>query len=165
MEASQSHRIAREPSGGRFVVALLLFATSAVIAVLLLLTALVVWLSALTGSFIASTLILGALFGILAAVIYLLSVREVVERIRTRAETVYEVARAARSGYEWLVEKAAFLFRRERARRTREGPAGSRTGPHPRHRPQGRPTHVARTRRPPLPRRKAGCRCEKADTA
>ena len=80
MEASQSHRIAREPSGGRFVVALLLFATSAVIAVLLLLTALVVWLSALTGSFIAST----------------------------------------RSGYEWLVEKAAFLFRLEQALRTKE---------------------------------------------
>ena len=120
MEASQSHRIAREPSGGRFVVALLLFATSAVIAVLLLLTALVVWLSALTGSFIASTLILGALFGILAAVIYLLSVREGAERIPTRAETVYEGARAARSGYEWLVEKAAFLFRLEQALRTKE---------------------------------------------
>ena len=49
----------RESSGGRFVIAFLLFGTTVAIALLLLLTALVVWLSELTGSFIASALILG----------------------------------------------------------------------------------------------------------
>ena len=45
----------------------------------------------------------------LGALIYLVSIREAVERIRARAETVYEVARIARSGYEWITEKIALL--------------------------------------------------------
>ena len=45
-----------KPSGGRFIAALLFFATTAGIAILLLLTALVIWLSSVTGSFIASAL-------------------------------------------------------------------------------------------------------------
>ena len=70
-----------------------------------------VWLSELTGSFIASALILGGFFAVVAALIYLVSIREAVERIRARAETVYEVARIARSGYEWVTEKIALLVR------------------------------------------------------
>ncbi len=94
---------------GRFVVMFLLFGTMVGIAILLLLTALVVWFSELTGSFIVATLILGGFFALLAAGIYLLSIREAVERIRAQAQTVYEVARMARSGYEWISRKAAFL--------------------------------------------------------
>ena len=101
----------RESSEGRFVIAFLLFGTTVAIALLLLLTALVVWLSELTGSFIASALILGGFFAVVAALIYLVSIREAVERIRTRAETVYEVARIARSGYEWVTDKIALLVR------------------------------------------------------
>lgn len=101
----------RESSGGRFVIAFLLFGTTVAIALLLLLTALVVWLSELVGSFIASALILGGFFAVVAALIYLVSIREAVERIRARAETVYEVARIARSGYEWVTEKIALLVR------------------------------------------------------
>lgn len=101
----------QERSGGRFVIAFLLFGTTVAIALLLLLTALVVWLSELTGSFIASALILGGFFAVVAALIYLVSIREAVERIRARAETVYEVARIARSGYEWITEKIALLVR------------------------------------------------------
>ncbi len=100
----------KELSGGRFVVAFLIFGTTVAIAILLLLAALVVWLSELTGSFIASALILGGFFAVLAMLIYLLAIREAVERIRTRAETVYEVARMARSGYEWVLEKCSFLL-------------------------------------------------------
>ena len=51
-----------KPSGGRFIAALLFFATTAGIAILLLLTALVIWLSSVTGSFIASALIAGGFF-------------------------------------------------------------------------------------------------------
>lgn len=100
----------RERSAGRFVVVFLLFGTLVGIALLLLLTALVVWLSQVTGSFIVATLILGGTFALLAAGLYLLSIREAVEQIRARAETVYEVARLARTGYEWVSDKVATLI-------------------------------------------------------
>ena len=106
-----------KPSGGRFIASLLFFAMTAAIAVLLLLTALVVWLSSVTGSFIVSALILGGLFALLAFVIYLLAIRDAVDHIRSQAETVYEVARAAQTGYEWLTEKPPpFLRLREEFR-------------------------------------------------
>ena len=100
-----------KPSGGRFIASLLFFAMTAAIAVLLLLTALVVWLSSVTGSFIVSALILGGLFALLAFVIYLLTIRDAVDHIRSQAETVYEVARAAQTGYEWLTEKVTLCLR------------------------------------------------------
>ena len=100
-----------KPSGGRFIASLLFFAMTAAIAVLLLLTALVVWLSSVTGSFIVSALILGGLFALLAFVIYLLAIRDAVDHIRSQAETVYEVARAAQTGYEWLTEKVTLCLR------------------------------------------------------
>lgn len=100
----------KEHSAGRFVVEFLLFGTMIGIAILLFLTALVVWLSSLTGSFIIATLILGGLFALLAMGFYLLSIREAVEQLRARAETVYEVARLARSGYEWVSDKVATLI-------------------------------------------------------
>ena len=74
-------------------------------------TALVVWLSSVTGSFIVSALILGGLFALLAFVIYLLAIRDAVDHIRSQAETVYEVARAAQTGYEWLTEKVTLFLR------------------------------------------------------
>ena len=96
-------------SGGRFVVEFLLFGTCVAIAILMLLTALVVWLSEVMESFIVAALILSGLFAVASAGIYLLSIRETVERIRTRAETVYEVARAARSGYEWVMRRLTLV--------------------------------------------------------
>ena len=83
-----------KPSGGRFIAALLFFATTAGIAILLLLTALVIWLSSVTGSFIASALIAGGFFAVLALLVYLFAIRDAVEQIRRQAETVYEVAHA-----------------------------------------------------------------------
>lgn len=96
-------------SGGGFVVVFLLFGTCVAITILMLLTALVVWLSQVMGSFIAATLILSGFFALASAGIYLFSIREAVERIRSRAETVYEVARAARSGYEWVMRRVTFV--------------------------------------------------------
>ena len=78
----------QNPSGGRFAVALLLFGISLLIAILLLITALCVWLTAVTGSMIASALIVGGFFALAAAGIYLLAIRETLERLRTQAETV-----------------------------------------------------------------------------
>lgn len=99
----------RDRSSGGFVVVFLLFGTLVGITLLLLLTALVVWLSQVMGSFIVATLLLAALFALLAAGLYLGAIREAVERIRARAETVYEVARLARSGYEWISDKIALV--------------------------------------------------------
>ena len=97
-------------SGGSFVAALVFFVMTASIAIFLLLTALVEWLSVVTGSFILSSLIVGGFFAVLAAVIYLLAIREGVERIRDQVETVYDVARAAKEGYEWLTDKFLLLM-------------------------------------------------------
>ena len=77
----------RKTSGGSFVAALVFFVMTASIAIFLLLTALVVWLSEVTGSFILSSLIVGGFFAVLAAVIYLLAIREGVERIRDQVDT------------------------------------------------------------------------------
>ena len=99
-----------KPSGGRFIAALLFFATTAGIAILLL-TALVIWLSSVTGSFIASALIAGGFFAVLALLVYLFAIRDAVEQIRRQAETVYEVARAAQTGYEWLAGKVSLFLK------------------------------------------------------
>lgn len=99
-----------KPSGGRFIAALLFFATTAGIAILLL-TALVIWLSSVTGSFIASALIAGGFFAVLALLVYLFAIRDAVEQIRRQAETVYEVAHAAQTGYEWLAGKVSLFLK------------------------------------------------------
>lgn len=101
----------RKTSGGHFAAALVFFAMTATIAIFLLLTALVVWLSVLTGSFIASSLIVAGFFAVIALVIYLLSIREGVEHIRSQIETVYDVAHAAKAGYEWLTDKFLLLLK------------------------------------------------------
>ncbi|WP_295936506.1 hypothetical protein [uncultured Alistipes sp.] len=107
----------RKSSGGHFAVALIFFITAAAIAILMLLAALVVWLSQLTGSFIISTLIVGGFFGLLAIIIYMLSIREGVERIRDQLETVYDVAHTAKEGYQWITDKVMlFLGPRDRNR-------------------------------------------------
>lgn len=104
----------RPPSGGRFVAALIWFVLTSAIAVLLLLTALVIWLSTLTGSFILSALIVGGFFAVISVIIYLLSIRDAVEQLRNEIQTVYEVARLAKTGYEWVTDKVRlFLSLRE----------------------------------------------------
>lgn len=99
------------PASGHMVAALLFFAISALAAMLMGLAALVVGLSSLTGSFLLSAVILGVLFALVALAIYRFSIREELRRLRTQIETVYEVAHAARSGYEWLVAKVVRWLR------------------------------------------------------
>lgn len=101
----------RKTSGGSFIAALVFFVMTASIAIYLLLTALVVWLSELTGSLIVASLLIGGFFAVIAAVIYLLSIREGVERIRDQVETVYDVAHAAKEGYQWLTEKFLLMLK------------------------------------------------------
>ena len=105
-----------KPSGGRFLVALLAFALTAATGIVLLLTTLVVWLSALTGSLVTATLIVSGLCFLLAAAIYALALRAPIDRIQDQVETIYDVAHAAKTGYEWLSGKLQlFLAVREAA--------------------------------------------------
>lgn len=101
----------RNPTGGAFALALALFALTALTSIFMILTATLVWLSELTGSMIASAMIAGIFFAILASVIYLISLRPAFERLRDRMETVYDVARLAKEGYEWATGKLLLLAR------------------------------------------------------
>lgn len=91
--------------GSHLVVSLLLFLAAAGIALLLLLTAAVVWLSEVLDSLIGSALLLGALFAVAAAAIYWIWVRKPLAHLRDRAETIYEVARIAKNAYDWVTDK------------------------------------------------------------
>lgn len=104
------------PASGHFAASLLLFGITALVALLMGLTALLVWLSMLTGSFVLSAVILGVLFALIAGAIYRYAIREELQRLRTQVETVYEVAHAARMGYEWIVAKVVRLLRPEPTR-------------------------------------------------
>lgn len=97
------------PSAGRLITSLLFFALTATIALLLLLAAALDWLTDLVGSFILSASIMAVLFALISWAIYRFAIRTAVEEIRTQAMTVYEVARLAKAGYEWVVDKVRFL--------------------------------------------------------
>ena len=98
-------------ASGHLVAALLLFAISVLAAMLMVLTALVVWLSSLTGSGGLLAFVSGGVVALGALAIYGFSSWEGLRRSRTQMETVYEVAYAARSGYGWLVAKVVRLLR------------------------------------------------------
>lgn len=90
---------------GNFALGLIWFVLIAATGVMLLITSLVVWLSVLTGSMIAALLIVSGFCFLLAGMIYFLALRDTLSRIQEQIDTVYEVAHAARMGYEWLTEK------------------------------------------------------------
>ncbi|WP_299098768.1 hypothetical protein [uncultured Alistipes sp.] len=99
----------RTPDGS-FLVALVAFVLIAATGLMLFLTAFVLWMYALTGSLIAGVLIAGGCCTLLAATIYGWLLRPHLCRMQEQIETVYEVARAARSGYEWVLGKVAALL-------------------------------------------------------
>ena len=78
---------------------LLYFALTANMAIILLVAALIMWLSELIGSATFSTLIIGGLFTFVAWLIYVLSIKRCIDYIRDRLDTIYDVAFAVRNGY------------------------------------------------------------------
>lgn len=94
---------------GNIVASLVFFGVTAAIAIILFIDAFVMWLASLTGSVAVAALITGGFFAILAAVVYLLSVRSAVKYVRDRIDTVYEVASRVKEGYDWLSDKFSFL--------------------------------------------------------
>lgn len=98
------------PSGGRYAASFVWFGLAAFFALALFIAAFVVWLWELTGSFLASTLIVGGFFAVLAAAVYFLSVRDAVRQIQDQVETVYNVARLVNTGYNWLLQRVALFL-------------------------------------------------------
>ena len=94
---------------GNIVASLVFFGVTAAIAIILFIDAFVMWLASLTGSVAVAALITGGFFAVLAAVVYLLSVRSAVKYVRDRIDTVYEVASRVQEGYDWLSAKFSFL--------------------------------------------------------
>ena len=90
---------------GHFGSALIVFALCAIMAILLLLMALVVWLSEVTGSLILAATLVGAFFDVLSAVIYWLALKDAIQRIGAKLDTVYDVAHTVQIGYEWVLER------------------------------------------------------------
>lgn len=97
--------------GGSFLAALVIFVLIAAAGLMLFLTAFVLWMATLTGSLVAGVLITGGCCALVAAAIYGWGLRPQLSRMQEQIETVYEVARAARCGYEWVVGKVTSLLR------------------------------------------------------
>ncbi len=89
---------------------LALFTITAAIAAAMFLTAVVLWLSEILGSTVLACIIVGGVFAIVAIIIYFASVRTTIERFRENLDTVYEVSRLAKSGYEWIIARIHALF-------------------------------------------------------
>ena len=79
---------------------LLSFAAVIVVVVILLMTALVIWLTELIGSASLAALCLAGVFILVAWLIYVVWTRPVVDYINEKLDTIYDVAFAARNGYE-----------------------------------------------------------------
>ena len=70
------------PKRGYLAASIAGFITTALLAVMLGLTAAVAWLTQLTGSLVAASLVIGGFFAVIAAIIYRLSIRDAVEQLR-----------------------------------------------------------------------------------
>lgn len=79
---------------------LLSFAVAIMMVVILLMTSLVIWLTELIGSASLAALCLAGLFLVVAWIIYIVWTRTVVDYINEKLDTIYDVAFAARNGYE-----------------------------------------------------------------
>ena len=79
------------------------FITAATAAVVLFVTALVMWLAEMLDSGALAAVIVGAVFALAAWIIYSVSVRQSIRYINDRMETVYEVAYAVRNWYKLVI--------------------------------------------------------------
>ena len=89
---------------------IVVFGITALIAVVMLLWALVIWLAQLTGSMIWATLILGGVFALIALIVYLVSVRPAVQYISDQLDNIAEMAQIVRSGYNWITDKLNIMW-------------------------------------------------------
>ena len=83
---------------------IVVFGITALIAVVMLLWALVIWLAQLTGSMICYV-DSGGVFALIALIVYLVSVRPAVQYISDQLDNIAEMAQIVRSGYNWITDK------------------------------------------------------------
>ena len=91
-----------------YFTALIIVVLAGLAAALLFVVALVVWLAELMGSVIYPCLIVGLLFALFAAIIYQLSLRDIIREIDERMDTIYAVTKTLRDVVEWAMR---LLFR------------------------------------------------------
>ena len=78
---------------------LVIFIITATAAIVLLISAAVSWIADMIGSMAAAAAVTGGFFALLALIVYAVGVRQSIEYLHRRAETVYEVAETVRKGY------------------------------------------------------------------
>ena len=91
------------PPPRRVLTPIMLFATTALVAFVLVVAALVIWLAEIVGSGAIAALMVGGLFLVVSLLIYLISVRRAMEYLHDKVETIYDVAFTARQGYRRIV--------------------------------------------------------------
>ena len=85
----------------RIAASILFFAITATAAIVLFITAAVTWLAGIIGSPAAAAAVTGGFFALLALIVYSVGVRQSIEYLQRRIETVYEVAETVRKGYRY----------------------------------------------------------------
>ena len=85
----------------RIAASILFFAITATAAIVLFITAAVTWLADIIGSTAAAAAVTGGFFALLALIVYSVGVRQSIEYLHRRIETVYEVAETVRKGYRY----------------------------------------------------------------
>ena len=85
----------------RIAASILFFAITATAAIVLFITAAVAWLAGIIGSTAAAAAGTGGFFALLALIVYSVGVRQSIEYLHRRIETVYEVAETIRKGYRY----------------------------------------------------------------
>lgn len=99
----------RKARRSHFATTLVCFILTTITAIILLVTALVVWLSYITGSLIIAALLIGVFFAIISWLIYLLAIRDPLDRLHEQIETIYEVAHTMQIGYKWIIDMLAIF--------------------------------------------------------
>ncbi len=90
--------------------AMMSFLAAVSVAVMLTVTALVVWLAAVMNSMLGATLAVAGAATTVAIVIYLVSLRRPLQRIADKIDTVYEVAEVTREVGEWVVTRLPLIL-------------------------------------------------------
>lgn len=98
------------PSPRKVFTPIILFITTAIIAFVLLVVALVIWIAEIIKSGSIATLMVGGLFLIVALLIYITAARKSMEYLRDRLDTIYDVAHAAQQGYRATVKIFSSFF-------------------------------------------------------
>ncbi len=91
------------------LVSLILFAMTMLPAIALLIVAFTIWLSRVMDSAIWACVIVGAMFLLIATIIYFVWLQRSVKRVQEQIETVYETSRVIQSVLDWVNAKIATL--------------------------------------------------------